>query len=125
MGFLDKAKETATKLTAQAKDKVDDVQNQHKADKLLEDLGRIMYRQKGAGETRDADAAKIDEILAALTALGAEGARVTDDVPVAATPSTDDTPPPPPPPPAAADGDVPPPPPAADGDVPPPAPPSA
>jgi hypothetical protein len=113
MGFLDKAKETATKLTAQAKDKVDDVQNQHKADNLLEDLGRITYRQKGAGEIRDNDAAKIDEILAALTALGAEGARVTDDVPITATPSTaaaDDTPPPPPPP-AAAEADVPPPPP--------------
>ena len=117
MGFLDKAKETATKLTAQAKDKVDDVQNQHKADKLLEDLGRIVYRQKGAGETRDTDTAKIDEILAALTALGAEGAHVTDDAPVApapaAAPAADDAPPPPPPPPApaAADGDVPPPPP--------------
>ena len=112
MGFLDKAKETATKLTAQAKDKVDDVQNQHKADKLLEDLGRIVYRQKGAGETRDTDTAKIDEILAALTALGAEGARVTDDAPVApaAAPAAEDAPPPPPPA-AAAEGDVPPPPP--------------
>jgi hypothetical protein len=118
MGFLDKAKETATKLTAQAKDKVDDVQNQHKADNLLEDLGRIVYRQRGVGETRDTDAAKIDEILAALTALGAEGAHVTDDAPVAAAPpaapAADDAPPPPPPP-AASDavveGDVPPPPP--------------
>ncbi|MEI8239812.1 MAG: hypothetical protein WCI22_10350 [Actinomycetota bacterium] len=107
MGFLDKAKETATKLTAQAKDKVDEVQNQHKADALLEDLGRITYRQRGVGHTRDTDAAKIDEIVTALAALGAEGAHVTDDE-SPTTAHTDDAPPPPP----AAEDAVPPPPPA-------------
>jgi hypothetical protein len=108
MSFLDKAKEKATQLTAQAKEKVDDVKDQHKADGLLEELGRIVYRQRIAGIDRDGDTTRVDEILAQLKALEAEGATVQDKDPAAVAPAPaadaaeDDAPPPPPPPPPPA-----------------------
>eukprot|EP01041_Mallomonas_annulata_P035935 gene35935-58956_t len=38
MSFLDKAKEKATQLSQQAKEKVDDLKDARKADGLLDDL---------------------------------------------------------------------------------------
>jgi hypothetical protein len=91
MSFLDKAKEKATQLGQQAKDKIDDLKDTRKADDLLDDLGRITYRQHtDRAEAADADA--IAALVAQLQALEAEGAPVlgTKQAPV------DDAPPPPP-----------------------------
>jgi hypothetical protein len=46
MGLLDKAKEKATHLAEQAKEKIDDVKEKRKVDELLDDLGLILYRQR-------------------------------------------------------------------------------
>ena len=41
MGLLDKAKEKASHLAGQAKDKIEEVKEKRKVDDLLDDLGRI------------------------------------------------------------------------------------
>lgn len=93
MGFLDKAKEKATQLAGQAKEKIEDVKEKRKADDLLDDLGRILYRQRtDRGES--GDEAEIERLVAELRALEAEGTELVEAAPVAA-----DAPPPPPPPP--------------------------
>lgn len=75
MSFLDKAKEKATQLTQQAKEKVDDLKDARKADSLLDDLGRITYRQRTArGEA--GDEAAIADLVAQLQALEADGTAV-------------------------------------------------
>ena len=72
MSFLDKAKEKATQLTQQAKEKIDDIKDTRKADDLLDDLGRIIYRQRTErGEA--GDEAAIAELVGQLQALEAEG----------------------------------------------------
>lgn len=75
MGFLDKAKETITKATETAKDKIDDVKDRRKAEDLLEELGRILYRQRTerATPTDDDDVVRL---VAELQALEAEGTPV-------------------------------------------------
>lgn len=73
MSFLDKAKEKATHLAAQAKEKVDDIQDKRKADDLLDDIGRIIYQQRTTGSVNPDDDAKIDEIVEQLKALEAAG----------------------------------------------------
>jgi hypothetical protein len=96
MGFLDKAKEKATHLAGQAKEKIEDVKEKRKADDLLDDLGRIVYRQRTErGEA--GDEAEIERLVGELSALEAEG---TELVAAAAAPA-DSAPPPPPPPPSA------------------------
>jgi hypothetical protein len=93
MSFLDKAKEKATQLTQQAKEKIDDVKDTRKADSLLDDLGRIVYRQRTErGEAGD-DAA-IAELVGQLQALEAEGTPVLGKKEVEQAP---DLPPPAPP----------------------------
>lgn len=73
--FFDKAKEKAQQLAATAKEKVDDFKDNRKADDLLDDLGRILYRSRTErGEA--GDEAKIAELVAALQALEADGANV-------------------------------------------------
>jgi hypothetical protein len=75
MGLLDKAKEKATHLAEQAKDKVDDLKDKRKVDDLLDDLGRIVYRQhtdRGAAT----DDAEIAQLVADLKVLEDEGAEV-------------------------------------------------
>jgi hypothetical protein len=75
MSFLDKAKEKASQLAQQAKEKVDDVKDSRKADSLLDDLGRILYRQRTErGEA--GDEAAIAELVTQLQALEAEGTAV-------------------------------------------------
>ena len=104
MGFLDKAKQKATHLAEQAKDKIDDVKERRKADDLLDDLGRILYRQR-TERGEPGDEAEIDRIVGELRALEADGAEI---IPPA---SADE--PPPPPPSDAAPVEQPPPPPEA------------
>ncbi len=100
MSFLDKAKEKATQLSQQAKEKVDDLKDARKADALLDDLGRITYRQHTArGE--EGDDAAIADLVAQLQALEAEGTAVLAPKPPPAAPASDLPPPnsplPPPP----------------------------
>ena len=75
MSFLDKAKEKASQLTQQAKEKIDDIKDTRKADDLFDDLGRILYRQRT--ERGDAgDDAAIADLVAQLQALEGEGTDV-------------------------------------------------
>jgi hypothetical protein len=95
MGFLDKAKEKASQLADQAKDKFEDVKEKRKVDELLDDLGRIVYRQRTErGES--GDEAEIVRLVDALRTLEAEGTVVF--APESA-PSDEQPPPPPPSPP--------------------------
>ena len=59
------------------KDKADDMQHKRKADDLLDDLGRIIYRQRTAGSVPDDDAA-IDALVAQLSALEESGVKILD-----------------------------------------------
>lgn len=75
MGFLDKAKDAVTKATETAKDKIDDVKDRRKAADLLEEIGRVVYRQhteRGA----DTDEADIVRLVGELQSLEAEGVDV-------------------------------------------------
>jgi hypothetical protein len=96
MSFLDKAKEKATQLATQAKEKVDDIQDKRKADDLLDDIGRIIYRQRTTGTVNPDDDAKIGELVEALQALEAAGTSVLE-APAAAAPAASTLPPPAPP----------------------------
>lgn len=107
MGFLDKAKESLTKATETAKEKIDDVKDKKKANDLLDDLGRIVFRQHTSRAT-DADAADIARLVGELQALEAQGVDVlgagTTPSPSAPPPASPGAPPvdpgtPPPPPP--------------------------
>jgi hypothetical protein len=98
MSFLDKAKEKATQLSNAAKEKVDDIKDDRKVDDLLDDIGRIIYRQR-TDATHPGDDAAIDDLVAQLKALEAKGAEVLPKAPAATQPA-ESTPPPPPPPPA-------------------------
>ncbi len=82
--FFDKAKDKATQLANQAKDKVDEQQNKRKADDLLDDLGRIVYRQRTTGTVEDGDDAAIDALVAELTALAELGTDIMGTKPDAA-----------------------------------------
>jgi hypothetical protein len=96
MGFLDKAKQKAGHLAEQAKDKIEDVKEKRKVDDLLDELGRIVYRQRTErGEA--GDEAEIVHLVRALRALEAEGTEV-----LAPASAPADVQPPPPPPPADA-----------------------
>lgn len=75
MSFLDKAKEKAQQLATSAKEKVDDFKDTRKADELLDDLGRVLYRQRtGRGEA--GDEAAIADLVGKLQVLEAEGTPV-------------------------------------------------
>ncbi len=106
MGLLDKAKEKASHLAGQAKEKIDDVKEKRKADDLLDDLGLIVFRQR-TERGEPGDEAEIARLVTELSALEADGAEIVTPAPPA---PADDSPPPPPPP--AADSPPPPPPPA-------------
>lgn len=85
--FFDKAKDKATQLANQAKEKVDETQNKRKADDLLDDIGRIVYRQRTTGVTEPGDDAAIDALVAELTALAELGTDILDTQPDAAAPA--------------------------------------
>jgi hypothetical protein len=115
MGLLDKAKEKASHLAGQAKDKIGEVKERRKADDLLDDLGRIVFRQRSErGEP--GDDAEIERIVGELRTLEAEGAEIvppaaagaTEEPTTASAPETGTatampTPPMPTPPPVPAD----------------------
>jgi hypothetical protein len=128
MGFLDKVKQTAQETLDTAKSKVDDVQAERSADKLLRDLGAWYYAGRTGRDDGEA-AANIERIVAELQAheatLGELGKKEEPPPPAAATapaPPPPGSPAPPPAPPAAA---APPPAPPAAAAPPPPAPPAA
>ncbi len=75
MGFLDKAKEKASQLAEQAKDKIGDVKEKRKVDDLLDDLGRIVYRQR-TERGEPGDEAEIVRLVGELRTLEAEGTEV-------------------------------------------------
>lgn len=81
--FFDKAKDKATQLANQAKEKVDDSQNKRKADDLLDDIGRIVYRQRTTGTVEAGDDAAIDALVAELVALAALGTDILNVKPEA------------------------------------------
>ena len=115
MGFLDKAKEKASKLVESTKEKVDDMKDKRKADDLLEELGRLSYRGR-TGRAEADDEVTMGKLVADLQALEAEGTEgilvVKADPPAADVVAVEvDAPPPPPPsdPPAASAGSAPPP----------------
>jgi hypothetical protein len=81
--FFDKAKDKATQLANQAKDKVDETQNKRKADDLLDDIGRIIYRQRSTGTVDPADDEQIDALVAALSALAELGTDILGTAPAA------------------------------------------
>jgi hypothetical protein len=107
MSFLDKAKAKAAELAGTVKDKVDDFKDGRKVEDLLEDLGRITYRQRTEG-TDPSDGEAIEVLIAALKQLEAEGAVIAKpEAPESApgpapfaAPAGDGTAMPPPPPPA-------------------------
>jgi hypothetical protein len=74
MGFLDKAKEKTTRLAGQAKEKYEDVKEKKKIDDLLDDLGRILYRQRTdrGGEDDETEIARLVEELKKVEAEGAD-----------------------------------------------------
>ena len=91
MGFLDKAKEKAGHLAGQAKDKIEDVKEKRKIDDLLDDLGRIVYRQRTErGEPGDED--EIVRLVGELRTLESDG---TDIVATVSAPVEEQQPPPP------------------------------
>ena len=94
--FFDKAKDKATQLASQAKDKVDETQNKRKADDLLDDIGRIVYRQRTTGVTEPGDDAAIDALVAELKALADLGTDILGTKPAApaAAPASNLPPPP-------------------------------
>ncbi len=98
MGFLDKAKEKAGHLAGQAKEKIEDVKEKRKVDDLLDDLGRIVYRQRTErGGPGDED--EIVRLVGELRTLESDG---TDVVAPVSAPVAEQQPPPPPPPPASS-----------------------
>ena len=93
MGLLDKAKEKAGHLAGQAKEKIEDVKEKRKVDDLLDDLGRIVYRQRTErGEPGDED--EIVRLVSELRTLESDGTEVV--APLSA-PVEDQQPPSPPP----------------------------
>jgi uncharacterized coiled-coil DUF342 family protein len=94
MGILDKAKEKASRLAEQAKEKIDDVKEKRKVDDLLDELGRIVYRQR-TERGEPGDEAEIVRLIAELRTLEAEGTDV-----LASAPAPVEAQPSPPPPPA-------------------------
>jgi len=93
MSFLDKAKEKATQLTHQAKEKIDDLKDTRKAGDLLDDLGRITFRQH-TGRGEEGDAAAITELVGQLQALEADGTEVLAKKEAPAATPVSDLPPP-------------------------------
>lgn len=93
MGFLDKAKEKTTQLAEQAKEKFDDVKDKKKADELLDELGRIVYRQRTERGV-DGDDAEVTRLVEELRKLEDDGVDIAAKA--AAEPAPDQSPLPPP-----------------------------
>jgi hypothetical protein len=79
MGLLDKAKVKAGHLAGQAKDKIEDVKEKRKVDNLLDELGRIVYRQR-TERGAPGDEAEIVRLVGELRTLEADGTEVVAPV---------------------------------------------
>ena len=79
MGLLDKAKVKASHLAEQAKDKIEDVKEKRKLDSLLDELGRIVYRQRTERGT-PGDEGDIVRLVGELRTLEADGIEVVAPV---------------------------------------------
>jgi molecular chaperone DnaK (HSP70) len=90
--FFDKAKDKATQLANQAKEKVDESQNKRKADDLLDDIGRIIYRQRTTGTVEPDDDTQIDALVAELAALAELGTDILGTKPEAPAAAPDAAP---------------------------------
>lgn len=142
MGFLDKIQQTAKDTLDKGKEKLDDVQADRAADKLLRDLGAWYYAGRTGRDNGEA-AAHVERLVGELQAHEAEhgelGKEKPEPEPEVATapapapaaaptppppPSSPDAgvaaPPPPPPPPPPAAPTAPPAPPVTSGPPPPP-----
>jgi hypothetical protein len=75
MGLLDKAKVKAGHLAEQAKDKFEDVKEKRKVDNLLDEIGRIVYRQRTERGALG-DEADIVRLVGELRTLEADGTEV-------------------------------------------------
>jgi hypothetical protein len=128
MGFLDKLQQTAKETLDKGKEKLEDVQADRTADKLLRDLGAWYYAGRTGRDSGEA-AGNVERLVAELQAHEAEHGPLGAKDEEAAAPA----PPPPGPPPSAPPPGAPPsapPPPGAPPSAPPPpespsAPPSA
>lgn len=85
MGFLDKLQQTAKETLDKGKEKLEDVQADRAADKLLRDLGSWYYAGR-TGRDDGQSAANIERIVAELQAHEAEhgelGAKDEPEAPV-------------------------------------------
>jgi hypothetical protein len=91
MSIIEKAKERATQLTQQAKEKVDDIKETRRADALYAELGRIAFRQH-TGRTEVTDVTRTTELVnelrtveASAAAAAATGTGTRPDMPGSAT----------------------------------------
>lgn len=80
MGFLDKAKEQASKVAQKAQEgaktgqaKLQDVQTKRKIDALLRDLGEVVYAQR-TGTASDGSDAEVERLVGEVKALEAQDA---------------------------------------------------
>jgi hypothetical protein len=106
MGFLDKLQQTAKETLDKGKEKIEDVQADRAAEKLLRDLGSWYYAGRTGRDDGQA-AANVERLVAELQAHEAEhgelGAKAEPPpAPAPAPESAATTPAPPPAPPAAA-----------------------
>lgn len=76
MGFMDKVKQAAQDVTAEAKkatsqgkEKLGDVQTKRKMDDAAKRLGYLVYAEKAKGETKSAE---IDAVIAEIAGYDAE-----------------------------------------------------
>lgn len=120
MGFLDKVKQTAQETLDKGKEKLDDVQADRSADKLLRDLGAWYYAGRTGRDDGEA-AGNVERLVAELQAHEAEhGELGKKEVPVAEEPAAPAPVPAPAPPPAPDAAAAPPPPPPVAAAPPPP-----
>jgi hypothetical protein len=84
MGFLERAREQATNLkdsekvrevAEKVKSRVDDVQTRRRANRLLEDLGRLVYGQQ-TGRVNASAEAEISRVVSELRRLEDDGVSV-------------------------------------------------
>ena len=77
------------RAVSDVKDKIDDVKEKRKVDELLDDLGRLVYRQR-TDRGEPGDEAVIVGLVAELRTLEAEGVEIVAPVsaPAEAPPST-------------------------------------
>lgn len=97
MGFLDKIQQTAKETLDKGKEKLDDVQADRAADKLLRDLGAWYYAGRTGRDNGEA-AGHVERLVAELQAHEAEHGELGKDkaAPAAAAPVPDPAAPAPP-----------------------------